>query len=266
MADDAEARSLLPARTPPPSSPPASPPPPPATVSADDTVMSLVEHLTELRRRILRVLLAVLAGSVVGFLVAEPVRDSVVRLLPSRQVQVLGPGDAFSITLRIAVVIGIVLAMPVILYQVWAFVAPGLTPGERRVARPWVPLALAFFALGCGIAWIVLPFALQFLLSFTNETVRGDQLAAVPFFDFVTTLFLVFGLVMEFPILLFGLSRVGIITSERLRAARRYVILGIAIFAAVVTPGGDLVSPLTLGGTMYVLYEATAFVIKRTGR
>src|SRR5215208_2568956 len=115
MADDVDARSLLPARTPsPPASPPASPPPPPAAVSADDTVMSLVEHLTELRRRILRVILAVAAGSVVGFLVAEPVRDSVVRLLPSQQVQVLGPGDAFSITVRIAVVIGIVLAMPVI--------------------------------------------------------------------------------------------------------------------------------------------------------
>jgi sec-independent protein translocase protein TatC len=79
-------------------------------------------------------------------------------------------------------------------------------------------------------------------------------------------MFLAFGLVMEFPILLVGLSRVGIVTSDRLRASRRYVILGIAIFAAIATPGGDLVSPFALGGTMYVLYELTVQFIKRTGR
>jgi sec-independent protein translocase protein TatC len=82
----------------------------------------------------------------------------------------------------------------------------------------------------------------------------------------VTTTFLAFGLVMEFPILLVGLSRVGIVTSDRLRQARRYVILGIAIFAAIATPGGDLVSPFVLGGTMYLLFELTIQFIKRTGR
>jgi sec-independent protein translocase protein TatC len=102
-------------------------------------------------------------------------------------------------------------------------------------------------------------------LSFTDEKLRA-QIAAGPYFDFVTTLFLAFGLVMEFPILLFGLSRVGILTSDRLRAARRYVILGIAIFAAIATPGGDLVSPFVLGSTMYVLFEATVFFIRRSGR
>jgi sec-independent protein translocase protein TatC len=165
----------------------------------------------------------------------------------------------------VSIVVGIVLAMPVILYQLWAFVAPGLTAQERRVVRPWVPLALAFFALGVAVAWVVLPFALGFLLSF-GRGVFVNQLAAGPYFNFVTTMFLAFGLVMEFPILLFGLSRVGILTSDRLRAARRYVLLGIAIFAAVATPGGDLVSPLALGGTMYLLFEATTLVIARTGR
>ena len=279
MADDQGTLSGAPVSPTPPramtatTAAPATPvaPPQPAAPSSpappgDERVMSLVDHLSELRTRIFRALLAVLAGSVVGFIFAERVRDTVVQLLPSGRVQILGPGDAFGITLRIAIVIGVVLAMPVILYQTWAFVSPGLTAAERRVARPWVPLALAFFALGCAVAWFVLPFAIQFLLSFTNETVRGDELAAVPFFDFVTTMFLAFGLVMEFPILLFGLSRVGIVTSQRLRASRRFVILGIAIFAAIATPGGDLVSPFVLGGTMYLLFEATAFAIARTGR
>ena len=160
---------------------------------------------------------------------------------------------------------GVILAMPILLFQIWRFVAPGLTPSERRTVRPWVPLALVFFALGVGIAYLVLPYAVSFLLSFTDDKLVANT-AAGPYFDFVTTMFLAFGLVMEFPILLVGLSRVGIVTSDRLRQVRRYVILGIAIFSAVATPGGDLVSPFVLGGTMYLLYELTVVFIKRTGR
>jgi sec-independent protein translocase protein TatC len=238
--------------------------PAPQREAADGTVMSLVDHLTELRSRIFRALLAVGAGTIVGFLLADRIIALIAEPVGGRLLN-LAPGDAFSIYIRVALVVGVILAMPVILYQVWAFIAPGLTPEERRIVRPWVPLALAFFAIGVIVAWVVLPFALAFLLGFGGG-VFVNELAAAPYFNFVTTLFLAFGLVMEFPILLFGLSRVGILTSERLRAARRYVILGIAIFAAVVTPGGDLVSPFTLGGTMYLLYEGTLFVIRRTGR
>jgi sec-independent protein translocase protein TatC len=240
-------------------------PTPPSAAPADDSVMSLVDHLGELRTRLFRSILAVIAGSVVGFYFATPVRNAIVELLPTGVVQVLGPGDAFMIQLRISIVIGVILAMPVLLYQGWAFISPGLTPSERRAVRPWVPLALFFFALGVGIAVLVLPYATTFLLSFTDDVFVAN-IAAGPYFDFVTTMFLAFGLVMEFPILLYGLARAGILSSDRLRAARRYVILGISIFAAVVTPGGDLVSPFVLGGTMYVLYEATVFFIRRTGR
>jgi sec-independent protein translocase protein TatC len=243
--------------TPPSSSPPASAP--------DDTVMSLVDHLGELRTRLFRSILAIAVGSVVGFYFAAPVRNFLLEPLPGGVAQVLGPGDAFAIQLRIAIIIGIILAMPVLLYQMWAFIAPGLTPQERKVVRPWIPLALLFFAMGVGIARLVLPYAVSFLLGFTDDKLVAN-IAAGPYFDFVTTMFLAFGLVLEFPILLVGLSRVGIVTSERLRSARRYVILGIAIFSAVATPGGDLVSPFVLGGTMYVLFEATVLFIKRTGR
>ena len=179
--------------------------------------------------------------------------------------QVLGVGDAFFIQVKIALVIGIILAMPVLLYQLWAFIAPGLTPNERKVVRPWIPMALIFFALGVIIAYVVLPFAIQFLFSFTDDTLQARP-AAGQYFDFVTTMFLAFGLVMEFPILLVGLSLVGIVTSQRLSSMRRMVILGIAIFSAVVTPGGDLVSPFVLGITMYVLFELTILFIRRSGR
>ncbi len=240
-------------------------PPSPAVAPGEERVMSLVDHLSELRTRIFKSVLAIALGTVVGFFFSTPIRDFLISPLPTHQVQVLGPGDAFIITMKISMVAGIIMAMPIILYQAWAFVAPGLTPDERRIVRPWVPLALVFFAIGVGVAYIVLPFATAFLLSFTDKVLVAN-IAAGPYFDFVTTLFLGFGLVMEFPILLFGLSRVGILTSARLKGARRMVILGVAVFSAVITPGGDIVSPLVLGITMYILFEGTVFVIARTGR
>jgi sec-independent protein translocase protein TatC len=248
-----------------PGSPDPAASPPGVTASADASVMSLMDHLGELRTRLFRSILAVVAGSVVGFYFATPIRNVLLEPLPTHSVQVLGIGDAFIIQMKIAIVVGIILAMPVLLYQLWAFVAPGLTPAERKVVRPWIPMALVFFSIGVVIAYVILPFAIGFLFSFADDKLV-QQTAAGPYFDFVTTMFLAFGLVMEFPILLVGLSRVGIITSKRLTDARRFIILGISIFAAVVTPGGDLVSPFVLGTTMYVLFELTVLFIRRSGR
>src|SRR5436190_759686 len=249
-----------------PATPDPGPATPPAAPPADDSTMSLVDHLGELRSRLFKALIAIGIGSVIGYLVAVPVRNFLILPLgPDRVLQVLGMGDAFVIQIKISIVIGIILAMPVLLYQVWAFVAPGLTPSERRTVRPWIPLALLFFAVGVAIAYFILPYAIAFLFSFTDDKLVARP-AAGPYFDFVTTLFLVFGLIMEFPILLVGLSRVGIVTSERLSGSRRMIILGISIFAAVVTPGGDIVSPIVLGSTMYILFELTLLFIKRSGR
>ncbi len=244
---------------------PDSEPPPPAA-APDQTVMSLVDHLGELRSRLFRAILAIALFSVIGYLLSDVIVKALSDAIPGgNPLFFTGLGDAFVIKVKISVVVGIILAMPVLLYQGWQFVSPGLTPSERRTARPWIPVALFFFALGTLIAWIVLPFAATFLVSFSTDDLK-PLITAGSYFDFVTTLFLVFGLVMEFPILLVGLSRVGIVTSERLSSSRRMVILGIAIFAAVATPGGDLVSPFVLGGTMYVLYELTVLFIKRSGR
>jgi sec-independent protein translocase protein TatC len=230
-------------------------------------VMTLVDHLTELRTRILRSLLAVGLGTAIGFLVADSIRGVLVGPLPESALplQFLSPGDGFGIQVRIAIVVGIILAMPVLLYQLWAFISPGLTPSERRALRPWIPLALFFFVLGVSIAYAILPFAIQFLLGFTSREIVA-RLAATPYIDFVTTMFLAFGLLMEFPIVLYALARVGILSSTRLRSSRRPIFLGIVIFAAVATPGGDLVSPTILASTMYVLFELTVLVIRRGGR
>jgi sec-independent protein translocase protein TatC len=249
-----------------PVTPDPEPLPPPSAAPGDESVMSLIDHLGELRTRIFRAVLAVALFSVIGFAISDAVVKVLADAIPGdNPLFFTGLGDAFVIKIKISIVVGVILSMPVLLYQGWAFISPGLTPAERRTARPWIPIALFFFALGTFIAWVVLPFAAQFLVSFSTSDLQ-PLITAGSYFDFVTTLFLVFGLVMEFPILLVGLSRVGIVTSQRLSSSRRMVILGISIFAAVATPGGDLVSPFVLGGTMYVLFELTILFIRRSGR
>jgi sec-independent protein translocase protein TatC len=149
---------------------------------------------------------------------------------------------------------------------VWAFVAPGLTPRERRLALPWLPLGMIFLAVGIVVAWFVLPFAVSFMLGFAIPGVIDPLITADAYFGFVTNLFLAFGLVMEFPIVLVLLSKVGVVSAERLRRNRRYVFLGIFIFAVVVTPGGDPYSPTVMGLVMYLLYELTIRLVARGDR
>src|SRR5436190_546030 len=175
-------------------------------------VMPLVDHLAELRGRIIWSVVAIAVASLIGFALSENIVELLREALPTKQPLVtLGIGDAFSIRLRISVVVGIILAMPVLLWHVWRFVSPGLTPSERRAVLPWLPATLVFFAIGVAIAWFILPFAAQFLLSF-NTPELVPLLTAREYFDFVSTLFLAFGILMEFPVLLVGLSRVGIVT------------------------------------------------------
>ena len=228
--------------------------------------MPLTSHLAELRNRLIWSFLAIGIGAVIGFAWGGPIIELLRAALPAdvKLIQI-ELGDGFAIRIQIALVVGVILAMPVLLWHVWRFVAPGLTRTERRATLPWIPVALAFFALGVGIAYVILPFAALFLLSFVPEGV--DRTINIrSYFDFMSTLFLAFGLLMEYPIVLVGLSRVGIITSDRLRRSRRIVILAMAVFAAVVTPGGDLVSPTVLWAALYVLYEGTILFIRRTGR
>jgi sec-independent protein translocase protein TatC len=256
-----------------PASPGAAPltPAPAAAPPAEEKVMTLVDHLTELRNRIFICIATVVVGSIIGFYFSGQIIAVLRSPLPlgadgqPRPLNFLAPGEAFFVYIKIAIAVGIILGMPVILYQVWRFISPGLTPAERRAARPWVPIALAFFLIGVSVAWVVLPFALQFLVGFESKDLVYLPTADA-YFSFLTTLFLAFGLTMEFPIVLVLLSKVGIITSQRLRSSRRIVILGIAIFSAVVTPGGDLVSPTVLGVVMYILFELSIRLVKWGGR
>lgn len=233
--------------------------------SGDGKIMSVVEHLSELRRRIFIGLLAVGIGAVVGFFLA-PDAIRILKAPISGPLYFTAPSSAFFLELKLALMIGLALASPVVLYQLWAFIAPGLTPRERRLALPWVPLGLVFLAVGISVAYFVLPFAVGFMLGFAIPGVIDPLITADAYFGFVTNMFLAFGLVMEFPIVLVLLSKVGIVSAERLRRNRRYVFLGIFVFAVVVTPGGDPYSPTVMGAVMYVLYEVTIRLVARGGK
>ena len=141
-----------------------------------------------------------------------------------------------------AVTVGVIVAMPVILYQFWRYISPGLTPRERSAARPWVPAALVFFALGVCVAYFILPYASGFLYGFQTKDIEL-LLTADAYFGFVTVLFIAFGVVMEFPIVLVLLSKMGIVTSARLRSSRKMAVLGIVIFSDGRDPRSRLREP-----------------------
>ncbi len=229
---------------------------PPARVD-DEATMSLVEHLEELRRRIIVVAVAIGIGAVLGFFLAEPVLVLLHEALPEGtdliQIRVL---EGLGVRLRLALLIGLALAMPVILYELWAFVTPGLTTRERRVVWPLLIVAVLFFALGLVIGYLVIPNALAFLLDLALPGVP-PMLALGEYIGFVSTLMIAFGLALQFPVVLVLLNRVGILSYRFLAARRRYAVVLIVLVAIVITPGGDPISSSILSVLMYGLFEGS---------
>jgi sec-independent protein translocase protein TatC len=240
------------------------PPKPPEPAKGE---MDLVGHLVELRNRIAIAVFSLVPGTIVGYILSDNIIHILKAPLPNKgeALIALGLTEPFMIHLQVAVTAGVILAMPVILYEFWAFISPGLTPSERKAARPWVPMALVFFVVGVGVAYFILPYASGFLYGFQTQDIKL-MLTADAYFGFVTTLFIAFGLVMEFPIVLVLLSKMGIVSSRQLRSSRRMAILGVTIFSALVTPGADLVSPVVMAVVMYGLYEASIVMIRFGGR
>ena len=228
--------------------------------------MSLSGHLIELRNRLVISVFSLLPGTIVGYIFSDKLIEILKAPLPTKEpLQTLSLTEPFMIHLQVALTVGVIVAMPVILYQLWRFISPGLTPRERAAARPWVPLAMLFFAMGVGVAYFILPYATGFLFTFQTEDIQL-MLSAESYFGFITILFLAFGITMEFPIVLVLLSKVGIVTSKKLSSSRRMAVLGIVIFSAIITPGADLVSPIVMAVVMYGLYEVSIVMIRLGGR
>jgi sec-independent protein translocase protein TatC len=232
-------------------------------VTDDEATMSLIEHLDELRRRLIIIIVTILLAAVAGFAISGWVLKLLRAPLPE-EVDALyftGVADAFAAQLKIAGFLGIAFAMPVILFHIWRFVTPGLTSSERRFVWPVMVAALLLFVLGVAIGYAVIPYAVRFLLSFGGDALT-PLLTIDKYIGFVTTMMLAFGLVLEFPIVLIGLARVGILSHRRLAASRRWAVLAIVILAVLLTPGGDPFSSLILSGVMFLLFEGSLLVIR----
>jgi sec-independent protein translocase protein TatC len=152
--------------------------------------------------------------------------------------------------------VGIGLSVPVILYQLWRFVTPGLVPSERRIIWPLLGGAIVLFAIGLGLGYVVIPYAVEFLLSLTLPGVE-TLLRLSDYVSFAFTVMLAFGLAFQFPIVLLLLARVGILNYRFLSRRRRWAVLVIVLFAVIVTPGGDPLSSAVLSLVMYALFEGT---------
>lgn len=236
---------------------PEDPPP------ADDATMSLLEHLEELRSRIIVVALSIGLAGVVGFFLSEPIIAVLRAALPEGQDTLIqiSVGESLAVRLRVALYVGLALSVPVILYQVWRFVTPGLTRRERRLIWPLLIGAVLLFALGIVLGYFVIPYALQFLLSLALPGVE-TQLRLSEYVGFVSTVMLAFGLAFQFPVLLLLLARVGILNYRFLSSRRRWAVLAIVLFAIVATPGGDPLSSIVLSLVMYALFEGTLQIIR----
>jgi len=228
--------------------------------------ISIADHLVELRNRVFVSIASLLPGSVLGYVFSdELIHVLKAPLATDKPLIALGLTEPFMIKMQVALVVGLIVGMPVILLELWRFISPGLTPRERSAARPWVPVALVFFAIGVGLAYFILPYASGFLYGFQNPDLQL-MLTADAYFGFVTVLFLAFGLVMEFPIVLVLLAKAGFISSAQLRHNRRRAILVITIVSTLITPGADFVSPIAMAVTMFVLYEVSIVMIRLGGR
>ena len=242
----------------------AAPPDDPAVAPAGH--MTLWEHLAELRKRLIISVVAVAVGAVVAWFlwdwILDVLREPYCRIVEDDeacQLYVTDPLQAFGTRLQVAAYGGIALAMPVILWQVWRFITPGLYPHERRYAIPFVGASLVLFFLGAAIAYYTLPQALGFLAD-----VGGPELTQIYTIDrylkLITYMMLAFGVGFEFPVLLVALQLLGILSPRQLASWRRMAIVVIVVLAAVITPSGDPISLMALSLPMYLFYEVSILI------
>jgi sec-independent protein translocase protein TatC len=236
--------------------------------------MTVMEHLEELRRRIVISAFAILAGAVGGWFLYERVVTFMqhpycqyVLSVPKAQQPIggcklifTGLLDGMLVKIQIVFYLGAVLALPILLYQLWAFIVPGLHERERKMVVPFIASSVALFALGAGVAIITLPKALEFLLGFAGTNIASPLISVTQYVTFYVLVAIAFGVSFLFPVVLVFLEIVGVLHSRQLRNVRRFAVLGIAIFAAVITPSSDPYTMLALMIPMVLFYEAAIIV------
>ena len=228
--------------------------------------MTVFEHLGELRRRLMISIVAVVVAGTVVFIFAPEIiswliqfyNDSAPKGTPNKFI-FTGPLDAFATRLKIATYGGIVLALPVWLWQLWRFITPGLTRNEKKYAIPFIVSSIILFVLGGIVALLTLEPALKFLLNIGGSDLQ-PLLTADKYISLVSLMILAFGLSFEFPVILVFLLIARVLTTKQLRSWRRYAAVIIVAFAAIITPSQDPYSLFAMAVPMYIFYEGSIII------
>ena len=228
--------------------------------------MPFLDHLEELRWRIIYSLAALVVGVGVGFFVTikldllQLLQLPVLPYLRGNHLVYTHPGDTFSVLMQMAFVVGIAVAIPVIAYQAWSFLAPALHKHEKRVVVPVLGAATLLCSAGVSLAYfLVLPMTLKFLFGLEASTLK-PMITVSEYFGFVTSLCLAFGAVFEVPIILVAGVALGIVTPQQLAKLRRFAVVICWAAAAIITPGDLFTTTLALAIPLYLLYEASIIV------
>lgn len=222
--------------------------------------MTLGEHLTELRNRLIISISAFSVAAIVMFIIYSHIlhflQAPYCRVAPKGQCQlyVTSPLDPLSLRIHLSTYGGLLLASPVILWQFWRFVTPGLKKNEKRYAIPFIVASIVLFCGGALLAYFTFPHALRFLNAIGGPTLK-DIYNPNSYLGLIVALMFVFGITFEFPVVLVSLEIVGVLTPKRLASWRRWAIVLITIVAAVITPSGDPFSMLALAIPLYFFYE-----------
>ena len=229
-------------------------------IPEEELQLTLIEHLDELRGRLIKAVIALAIAVGIAFIFTPTIFRLLIGPAPQsirdQGLVYFAPAEAFLTYFQVALMTGIGFSSPVIIYQILAFVVPALTRKERRLMFSFMPLVVLFFILGVLFGYyITLPFALKYLLEFTVDGILRPMINAASYIEFVMTILFWMGLAFETPIIIFFLSKIGLVNTRRLTAWRKYSILAAFVLAAVITPTPDPLNQALVAVPLWILYE-----------
>lgn len=231
---------------------------------SDDKPQSILAHLDELRWRLVKIFIAVVVAGAIALIFADQLRAILEApfhaAAPENELQTLAATEQWGVLMRIGLFGGIILASPVVLYQIWAFIQPALTPKEKNWAIPVVATLVVLFVGGVVFGYWVLPRGLEFLLEIFDDVESNLRLG--DYYSFTLRFLIAFGLAFLFPVFLFAAAAANVITSAQLARGRRWAILVIVVAAALITPSGDAFTLIVLSIPLYLMYEVTYWLVR----
>ena len=229
-----------------------------------DRPQTILSHLEELRWRVFKCFIGIVVAGAVAFIFADPLRVVLEApfhaAVPEAEFQTFDPTEKWGVWMRIGLFGGVILASPVVLYQLWAFIQPALTKKERNWALPIVGSLVVLFVSGVVVGYLTLPKGLEFLLDIFPDVESNLRLG--DYYSFTLRFLVAFGLAFLFPVFLFAAAAAGVISSQQLARGRRWAVLIIVIGAALITPSGDAFSLIVLSAPLYLMYEATYWLVR----